>query len=58
MPLLEVLVSRERSLSQEEREALKAEAEVLFQEVLGTPKGRLRVFVWEEAPHEGAQPPR
>ena len=50
MPMLGVLVSREKPLTREEREALKEEAEAIFQEVLGTPKGRLRVFVLEEAP--------
>lgn len=46
--MLEVLVSRGKPLTREEREALKEEAEAIFQEVLGTPKGRLRVFVLEE----------
>ncbi|BDG27684.1 hypothetical protein TthSNM66_23200 (plasmid) [Thermus thermophilus] len=48
VPMLEVLVSRGKPLTREEREALKEEAEAIFQEVLGTPKGRLRVFVLEE----------
>ncbi len=48
MPMLEVLVSREKPLTREEKETLKEEAEAIFQEVLGTPKGRLRVFVWQE----------
>ncbi|WP_152640191.1 hypothetical protein [Thermus filiformis] len=46
--MLEVLVTREKPLTREEKEALKEEAEALFQEVLGTPKGRLRVFILEE----------
>lgn len=50
--MLEVLVSRERPLTREEKEALKREAEAIFQEVLGTPKGRLRVFLWEERREE------
>lgn len=58
MPMLEVLVAREKPLTREEREALKEEAEAIFQEVLGTPKGRLRVFVLEEGPKgEEAQSP-
>lgn len=55
MPMLEVLVSREEPLTREEKEALRKEAEAIFQEVLGTPKGRLRVFVLEERED---QPPR
>jgi len=55
VPMLEVLVSREKPLTREEREALKEEAEAIFLEVLGTPKGRLRVFVLEERED---QPPR
>lgn len=47
MPMLEVLVSRKKPLTWEEKEALKKEAEDLFQEVIGTPKGRLQVFVFE-----------
>jgi hypothetical protein len=48
MPMLEVLISRDRSLSEEAKEAFREEAEAIFQEVLGTPKGRLRLFLWEE----------
>jgi len=55
MPLLEILVAREKPLTREEKEALKEEAEALFQEVLGTPKGRLRVFILEE---REPQPPK
>jgi hypothetical protein len=51
--MLEALVSRERPLTEEERRALKEEAEAIFQEVLGTPKGKLRVFVLEEGREEG-----
>ncbi|WP_201738530.1 hypothetical protein [Thermus thermamylovorans] len=62
MPMLEVLVIREKPLTQEERKALRWEAETIFQEVLGTPKGRLRVFVLEEGaacplPQEMGHPP-
>ncbi|WP_114314064.1 hypothetical protein [Thermus caldifontis] len=48
MPLLEVLVARERPLTREERESLKQEVEAVFHEVLGTPAGRLRVIVVED----------
>jgi hypothetical protein len=48
--MLEILVSRKAPLTPEEREALRQEAEAIFQEVLGTPPGRLRVLVLEEAP--------
>ncbi|ADW21782.1 MULTISPECIES: hypothetical protein [Thermus] len=48
MPLLEVLVVRDKPLTREERESLKQEAEAVFQEVLGTPPGRLRVIVVED----------
>ncbi|GAA6756208.1 hypothetical protein Thermus77420_16840 [Thermus thalpophilus] len=48
MPMLEVLVAAKEPLSQERKEALKQEAEKIFQEVLGTPPGRLRVFILEE----------
>jgi hypothetical protein len=52
MPMLEVLISRDRSLSEEAKEAFREEAEAIFQEVLGTPKGRLRLFLWEEKGEE------
>jgi hypothetical protein len=48
MPMLEVLISRDRSPSEEAKEAFREEAEAIFQEVLGTPKGRLRLLLWEE----------
>jgi len=50
VPVLEVLVAQEKPLTQEEREALRREAETIFHRVLGTPKGRLRVFFLEERP--------
>ena len=52
MPMLEVLISRDRSLSEEAKEAFREEAEAIFQEILGTPKGRLRLFFWEEKGEE------
>lgn len=48
MPLLEVLVAREEPLTREERDKLKEEAEAIFQETLGTPKGRLKIVLLEE----------
>ncbi|GAA5335667.1 MULTISPECIES: hypothetical protein [Thermus] len=55
MPLLEVLVARKEPLNEERKEAIKQEAEEIFREVLGTPPGRLRVFILEERKD---QPPK
>ncbi|MGM8836881.1 MULTISPECIES: hypothetical protein [Thermus] len=53
--MLEVLVAGKEPLSQELRERIRKEAEEIFQEVLGTPPGRLRVFILEERED---QPPK
>lgn len=45
MPLLEVLYAAEEPLPPERRRAFAREAVAIFQEVLGTPPGRLRLVI-------------
>ncbi|MCS7290178.1 MAG: hypothetical protein NZ699_13695 [Roseiflexus sp.] len=45
MPLLEVLYAAEEPLPLERRRAFAREAVAIFQEVLGTPPGRLRLVI-------------
>lgn len=47
MPMIEVLISTDRPLTRERKAAFAAEAERILGEVLGTPKGRMRLFVIE-----------
>lgn len=47
MPMIEVLVSGDVRLSREQKTAFAREAEAILAEVLGTPKGRMRLFVIE-----------
>ncbi|GIW01448.1 hypothetical protein [Roseiflexus sp.] len=45
MPLLEVLYAGEEPLQPERKRAFAREAVAIFQEVLGTPPGRLRLVI-------------
>lgn len=44
MPMLEVLRSRPEPLSLEQKRAFAQEVQQIFQQVLGTPPGRLRLL--------------
>lgn len=52
MPLLEVLYAAEEPLPLERRRAFAREAVAIFQEVLGTPPGRLRLSIHRLHPDE------
>lgn len=50
MPMLEIIRSAPEALSLGQKRAFALEAEKIFQEILGTPSGRLRLFFQEIAP--------
>jgi len=52
MPMLEVIRSRPEPLSLEQKRAFACEAQQIFQQVLGTPPGRLRLFFQHIAPED------
>ncbi len=52
MPLLEVLYAGDEPVSFERRRAFAREAVAIFQEVLGTPPGRLRLVIHHLKPEE------
>jgi hypothetical protein len=52
MPLLEVLYAAEEPLPLERRRAFAREAFAIFQEVLGTPPGRLRLVIHHLPPDD------
>ncbi|WP_112425835.1 hypothetical protein [Thermogemmatispora tikiterensis] len=55
--MLEVLYAGQKALSAEQRRAFADAAETIFQQVLGTPRGRLRLFFFDlsaEGLKEGA----
>jgi phenylpyruvate tautomerase PptA (4-oxalocrotonate tautomerase family) len=57
MPMLEVLYAGQKALSAEQKRAFADAAEAIFQQVLGTPRGRLRLFFFDlsaEGMKEGA----
>lgn len=52
MPMLEVIRSRPEPLSLEQKRAFAREAQQIFQQVLGTPPGRLRLLIHHIAPED------
>lgn len=52
MPMVEVLYVRDEPLSVERRRAFAKEAEKILQEELGTPPGRMRLFLQHTQPEE------
>ncbi len=55
MPMIELLIARERPVSREAKAAFAREAERILREEIGTPPGRLRLFVIELPAENGAE---
>jgi len=53
MPMLEVIVAQQAEPSREAQEAFAQEVQQVFQEVIGTPKGRLRLVLYLVQPLPG-----
>lgn len=52
MPFLEVIMSRPEPLTEREKRAFAEEAVKIFQSVLGTPPGRLRLAFYQLRPED------
>ncbi|MFN3392919.1 MAG: tautomerase family protein [Meiothermus ruber] len=50
MPMLEVIVARKIQPSPEAKKAFAQEAHQIFAEVIGTPKGRMRLVIYPVEP--------
>ncbi len=55
MPMIEVLIARDRPVSREARAAFAREAERILREEIGTPPGRMRLFVIELPAENGSE---